>query len=154
MKGFLYDCHPQWNSYSKIFILISCALSIFLELEIKKVSFYRQNSETFWHNIIYMVNSFVVSLYVTVMINILQKILEILHEKMLKAIDFYRFHNSALEKSNSLNGHSKRTLNKWIEVCYISCQVKSSWLLLLIPSTMTFFFIGISSIRRLKLFIS
>ena len=36
-----------------------------------------------------MVNSFVVSLDITVMINILQEIIKVLHEKMLKAIDFY-----------------------------------------------------------------
>ena len=36
-----------------------------------------------------MVNSFVVSLDMTVMINILQEIIKVLHEKMLKAIDFY-----------------------------------------------------------------
>ena len=36
-----------------------------------------------------MVNSFVVSLDITVMINILQEIIKVLHEKMLIAIDFY-----------------------------------------------------------------
>ena len=36
-----------------------------------------------------MVNSFVVSLDITVMINILQEIIKVLHEKMLKATDFY-----------------------------------------------------------------
>ena len=36
-----------------------------------------------------MVNSFVVSLDITVMINILQEIIKVLHEKMLKTIDFY-----------------------------------------------------------------
>ena len=45
-----------------------------------------------------MVNSFVVSLDITVMINILQDILKILHEKMLKAINLYWLHNDASEK--------------------------------------------------------
>ena len=35
-----------------------------------------------------MVNSFVFSLDITVMINILQEIIKTLHEKMLKAINF------------------------------------------------------------------
>ena len=37
---------------------------------------------------------------------ILQKIIKVLHEKILKAINLYRFQNCALEKTNSLNGHS------------------------------------------------
>ena len=53
-----------------------------------------------------MVNSFVVSLDITVMINILQEIIKVLHEKMLKTIDFYWFHSDASKKKNSLNGHS------------------------------------------------
>ena len=40
------------------------------------------------------------------MINILQKIVKILHKKMLKGINFHCFHNGASEKNNSLNGHS------------------------------------------------
>ena len=36
---------------------------------------------------------------------ILQKIIKVLHEKILKAINLYRFQNGALEKTNSLNGH-------------------------------------------------
>ena len=39
------------------------------------------------------------------MINILQEIIKILHEKMLKAINFYWLHNDTLEKTNSLNGY-------------------------------------------------
>ena len=34
---FLYDCHPQWNSYSKNFILNSRKPSIFPALDIKKL---------------------------------------------------------------------------------------------------------------------
>ena len=40
------------------------------------------------------------------MINILQEIIKILHEKMSKAINLYWFHNDVSEKNNSLNGHS------------------------------------------------
>ena len=36
-----------------------------------------------------MINSFVVLLDITVMINILQEIIKVLHEKMLKAINLY-----------------------------------------------------------------
>ena len=35
-----------------------------------------------------------------------KKIIKVLHEKILKAINLYRFQNCALEKTNSLNGHS------------------------------------------------
>ena len=51
---------------------------------------------TFRHNIAYMVNLFVVSLDITVMINVLQEMTKILHEKMLKLIDF-----TAIEKSKT-----------------------------------------------------
>ena len=43
----------------------------------------------FRHNFAYMVNSFVASLDITVMINILQDITKTLHEKMLKATNLY-----------------------------------------------------------------
>ena len=52
-----------------------------------------------------MVNSFAVSLDFTVTINILKEIRKILHEKMLKVINLYWFHNDVSEKINSLNGH-------------------------------------------------
>ena len=55
-----------------------------------------------------MVNSFVVSLDVTVMINILQLIIKILHKKMLKAINLYWSLNDALERNNSLKSHSNK----------------------------------------------
>ena len=42
---------------------------------------------TFRHNIGYMVNSFGFSLDITVVINILQEIIKIMHEKMLKAVN-------------------------------------------------------------------
>ena len=61
---------------------------------------------TFRFNIVDLVNSFVVLTDITVMINILQDIIEILHEKMLRAKHLYRFHNDASEKTNLLNGHS------------------------------------------------
>ena len=44
---------------------------------------------TFRDNFTHMVNSFDIPLDMTVMINILQEIIKILHEKMLKAINFY-----------------------------------------------------------------
>ena len=56
----------------------------------------------------YMVNSFVVSLDIAIMVNILQEINNILHEKVLKAINLYWFHNNASEKNKSLNGHSSK----------------------------------------------
>ena len=57
-----------------------------------------------WHNIAYMVNLFVASLDIIVMINILQEIIKILHENV-KVIDLYWFHNDASEKNYSLNCH-------------------------------------------------
>ena len=42
-------------------------------------------------------------------INILQEIIKILQEKMLKAINLYWFHNDASEKNNSLNDRSNKT---------------------------------------------
>ena len=53
-----------------------------------------------------MVNSFVVSLDITVIINILQSLIKIMHEKMLKAANLYWVHKDASERNNSLNGHS------------------------------------------------
>ena len=49
--------------------------------------------------------SFVVSLDTTVIIDILQEIIRILHEKILKAVNLYWFKNDASEKTYSLNGH-------------------------------------------------
>ena len=54
----------------------------------------------FQNDIVYMDNSFVVSLDITVMISILQEINEVLHEKVLKAKYFYCFHNYVSEKIN------------------------------------------------------
>ena len=53
-----------------------------------------------------MVKSFDVLLDITVMINIWQEIIKILHEKMSKAINLYWFHNDVSEENNSLTGHS------------------------------------------------
>ena len=55
-----------------------------------------------------MVDSFVGSLDITVMINILLWIIKIMHKQMLKTINLYWFHNDASERNNSLNGHSKK----------------------------------------------
>ena len=60
----------------------------------------------FWYNIAYIVNSFAALLYITVMINISQEINKVVHEKMLRVINLYWFHNDTLETNNSLNGHS------------------------------------------------
>ena len=53
-----------------------------------------------------MVNSLVFSLDIAIMMNILYKIIKILHEKMLNAIYLYLFHNDTLVENNSKNGHS------------------------------------------------
>ena len=52
-----------------------------------------------------MVNSFIFSLDIPVMINILYEMIKILHERMLNAIYLHRFHNDTLAENNSLNGH-------------------------------------------------
>ena len=44
------------------------------------------------------------------MINVLYKMMKILHEKMLNAIYLYWFHNDTLAGNNSLNGHSNGPL--------------------------------------------
>ena len=44
---------------------------------------------TFRHKISFIINLFVASLDVTVMINCLQELMKILNEKMLKAINLY-----------------------------------------------------------------
>ena len=56
-----------------------------------------------------MVNSFVFSLDIPVIINILYEMIKIVHEKMLNA-----------------KWSLQRTLNKWIEVRHIASQIKSS----------------------------
>ena len=61
---------------------------------------------TFQCDIACMVNSLVFSLDITIMMNILYKIIKILHEKMLNAIYLYLFHNDTLVENNSENGHS------------------------------------------------
>ena len=63
----------------------------------------------FWHNLEYMVNLFVSSLDIPVMMNILNEMMKkSLHEKMLNAIYLYWFHNDTWEENNSLNGHSNK----------------------------------------------
>ena len=78
----------------------------------KKASFSRQIIATF-RLIAYTVNLFVF------FISILYEMIKILHEKMLNAIFNDWFHDD----TRSLQW----ALNKWIEVCHISCQVKPSW---------------------------
>ena len=60
----------------------------------------------FWHNIAYMVNSFLFSLAIPVMFNILYKMIKILYEEMLNAINLYWFYNDTSEKNNWQTGHS------------------------------------------------
>ena len=84
----------------KLYNLNSRALSFFFALEIKKLAIV---SKTLWHfDIILHIWSIHlgISLDITVMINILQEIITILHKKMLKAINLYWFHNNASEKKN------------------------------------------------------
>ena len=52
-----------------------------------------------------MVNLFVVTLDITVVINISQEIIKALDEKMLKALSLYVFHKYTSKKHNSLNDH-------------------------------------------------
>ena len=99
---FLHNCHLQWNSYSKSFILNSCTFSIFPAFEKKNFAFVGKILGCFKIILHYTVNSFVVLLYIPVMINISYEMIKILHEKMLNARYFYWFHNDASEKSNSL----------------------------------------------------
>ena len=62
-------------------------LSTFPVLEIKKLVLIRKI--IFLHNIAYMVNLIVISLDISVMINIFYKKTKIPHEKILNAIYFY-----------------------------------------------------------------
>ena len=55
-----------------------------------------------------MVNLFVFSLDLPVMINILYEMIKIVHEKMLNAIYLYGFHNDTLAENNAPNGHSNQ----------------------------------------------
>ena len=57
-----------------------------------------------------MVNSFIISLDIHAMINILYEIIKVLGEIMLNAIYLYWFHNDTSEEHNSLNGHSNKPL--------------------------------------------
>ena len=53
-----------------------------------------------------MINSFVFSLDIPLINNILYEMITILNEKMLNAIYLYWFHNDILAENNFLNGHS------------------------------------------------
>ena len=74
----------------------------------KEASSCRKSIVLFRHNIPYMGNSFVFSLDIPTMINILCEIIKILHQKMLNAIYLYWFHKYVLPVNNSLNGHSNK----------------------------------------------
>ena len=53
-----------------------------------------------------MINSFVFSLDISVMVKILHEMIKILHEKTLNAIYLYWFHDDRTEGNNTLNSHS------------------------------------------------
>ena len=77
------------NSCSKCFTLNSCTFFNFSYIRNKEASSYRQNIVMFRHNIAYMVNSFLVPLEIPIMINILYKMIKILHEEMLNTKCWY-----------------------------------------------------------------
>ena len=53
-----------------------------------------------------MVNLFIFSIDIPVIINILYKMIKIMHEKMLNATYLYWFYNDTSGENNSLNGYS------------------------------------------------
>ena len=75
----------------------------------KEVSHCQWNSVTLRLNIAYMVDSLIVSLDITVIINNLKEIIKIPHREMLKTINLHRFHNIASEKTYSLNSDLNET---------------------------------------------
>ena len=80
----------------------------------KETSSCKWSIATFQPNIPYMVNSCVFSVDIPVTINILYKVIKILHEKMLNVIYFYWFHSDTLVENNALNGHSNQPwTNEW-----------------------------------------
>ena len=62
----LYDCHKLKQLLEKLH-------SEFLHALCDPVPEMKKNIVTFWHNFAHTINSSVVSLYITVMINVLQK---------------------------------------------------------------------------------
>ena len=101
---------PTWNIYLKNSIYNSYILLTSPAPEIKKLVLV---GKIMWHEIGYMFYSFVASLDIAVMINILQQINRILQEKVLKAMILYEFHKNASQKNNSLNDHSgKSSINE------------------------------------------
>ena len=82
-------------------------LSIFPALEIKKLVLVGKIPIVmFRHDFACMVNSFVASWDIPIMMRILYKMIKVLHKKMLNTIDLYWFHNGTLEENNSQNGYS------------------------------------------------
>ena len=117
---FLHECHLQWNTYSKGFILNFCTLSTFPALEVKKSGFVGNIYGSF------MVNLFVLALDIPVIINILYEMIKILHNKILNAIYLNQFHNDTSDENNSLWSF-QQTLHKRIEARHISQQKNPSW---------------------------
>ena len=104
---FLHDCDLQ-TATQKVSLWVLARFQFFLHL--KKRSYFFPvkycDASTLRHDFAYMVISFLVSLEIPVMIDILYEMIKILHEKMSNGIYLYWFHKDTLEKNNSLNIHS------------------------------------------------
>ena len=74
----------------------------------KEASSCQKNIAMFQYNIACMVNSFLFSLEIPVIISILYEIIKVMYEKVVNAIYSYCFHNNSSEKNNLLNGHSNK----------------------------------------------
>ena len=60
------------------------------------------------HDIAYLAKLFIIVLDIIVMINILQEQIKTMHDKVLKVIALFWFHNDAYGKNCSWNGHSNK----------------------------------------------
>ena len=78
-----------------------------------------------------MVNAFVFSLDIPVMIKILYEMIKMLHVKMSNAVYLYWFHNDILTENNSLNGHFNEPWINWYSGS--SCLRRSS-LFIVVPT--------------------
>ena len=69
-------CHLQWKTNSKTLFWILPRFRFLLHQQ-RRSFFLLINSMTLWHNIAYMVSSFIVLLDITAMINILQEVVKL-----------------------------------------------------------------------------
>ena len=115
---FLHGCHLQWNNYSKNLTLNYFTLLIFPALKKKKLALV---GKIFWRFdiIFHLWLIHICSLNIPVMINILYKMIKLLHEKKLNAIYLYWFHNNTLTEYNSLYGHSNEPWINWKSSSYL-----------------------------------